>query len=199
MNKNLSGIRLGKPLLIFDVESTGTDVMKYDICEIGAIITDRTFNYVSEFSSLVKPLSDLREEEAMQVHNIKEEDLANAPELNKVLDRFEKFVLNSLNSDLGINNPYLTLVMLSSWSYFDMSFLISSYKKINREFPYSMKHLDLKSIAVWKMAQLNKNTTGGVYTFMKKLGLVPLEFHSALADAKMEFSIIKYLSLVKEA
>ena len=188
------GIKLPKPLLIFDVEATGSDTTKYDICEIGAILTNKYFDYVSEFSSLVKPLSSLRDEEAMQVHNIPEADLDNAPELSQVLTELEKFILNSLKYDLNINTPYLELIMLSSWSYFDMDFLVKSYNKVHREFPYNMKHLDLKSIAMWQVSRLNKGMTGGVKKFTQMLGLVPFKFHSALDDAKMEFNIVKYLA-----
>ncbi len=82
---------LPKDLLIFDLEATGTNVMEYDLAQIGAVkVCNRCLKYYDEFEIMTRPLASKVDDRAMAIHKIPLETLMKAPELEEALSSFEE-------------------------------------------------------------------------------------------------------------
>lgn len=161
-------------LLCIDVEATGTNMSKHNICQIGVALVDTKLNIVDKYSSIIKPFSSDRDPDAMRVHNISEEVLAQSRSFNEVMIELE--------SKLGVNPKRYTL---AAWgTHFDIIFLREEYKKFNRVYPFSYRCFDLKSAAIWSASCLGMSVGfGGISKYCKKLGIsFEGTKHDALAD-----------------
>ncbi|HHX49007.1 MAG TPA: hypothetical protein GX709_01240 [Clostridiales bacterium] len=92
-------------VVVFDLETTGTDVNTAKIVEIGAVkLVDGKFD--STFSTLVNPLIQIPAG-ASKVNNIYDEDVKDAPTFKEVLPDLYKFMFNAKlvahNIDYDIN------------------------------------------------------------------------------------------------
>lgn len=79
-----------------DLETTGLDVSKDWVIEIGTIGTDADLNILFTFESRIKPLKKIEKEtEAFRIHGISSSDLELAPGYQKVVAQiqmlFEKY------------------------------------------------------------------------------------------------------------
>ena len=97
----------------FDCETTGLDPKKDDIISIGAvIIKDNSILASKKFVKFVKPKSKLQIE-AIKVHHIREMDLEEAEDIDKVIEEFLEFIGNRklvgyfLEFDIAMINKYL--------------------------------------------------------------------------------------------
>lgn len=97
----------------FDCETTGLDVQNDDIISIGAvIIKDNTILSSKKFIRFVKPKTKLQEE-AIKVHHIREMDLDDAEDINRVIEEFLEFIGNRklvgyfLEFDIAMINKYI--------------------------------------------------------------------------------------------
>lgn len=97
----------------FDCETTGLSVENDDIISIGAvIIKDNTILSSKKFVKFVKPKTKLQSE-AIKVHHIREMDLEEAEDIDKVIEEFIEFIGNRrlvgyfLEFDIAMVNKYL--------------------------------------------------------------------------------------------
>lgn len=97
----------------FDCETTGLSVENDDIISIGAVIIKNNTIVASEkFIRFVKPKTKLQVE-AIKVHHIREMDLEEAEDIEKVIDEFLEFIGNRklvgyfLEFDIAMVNKYL--------------------------------------------------------------------------------------------
>ncbi len=174
-----------KDLVLFDLEATGTDVAVYDLAQIGAVkLCGNCLRVYDEFSTLARPLSDEYDERAMAVHGIPWEELQKALPLEEALAAIEEW--------LGPNpKEYLP----ASWGSWDVWFLMGTYGKTKRRYPFTGKSLDVKSIVYWEYAKGKKGyPTGGLGKMSQKLGLPTMERrHDALQDAKRAAELLLVL------
>ena len=77
-------------LVFFDLETSGLSPIIHEIIEIAGVKFDGS-SKAKLFHSLVKPKNSLTEDN-MAVHGIRNEDLANAPDLTSVLKEFLNFI-----------------------------------------------------------------------------------------------------------
>ena len=99
--------------ICFDCETTGLDPKVDDIISIGAvIIKDNTIVSSKKFVRFVKPKTKLQIE-AIKVHHIREMDLEEAEDIDKVIEEFLDFIGNRrlvgyfLEFDIAMINKYL--------------------------------------------------------------------------------------------
>jgi len=119
--KNLKDLKykylFDKPIeneyVCFDCETTGLNPKEDDIISIGAvIIKDNTIVASKKFVRFVKPKTKLQIE-AIKVHHIREIDLENAEEIDKVIEDFLEFIGNRklvgyyLEFDIAMINKYI--------------------------------------------------------------------------------------------
>lgn len=176
---------LPQNIIAIDLETTDSDAMAGgEIVQIGAVIVKPDLSLGATFRTYVKPRTAYRNSHAMVVNQISEEVLDNAPDVTVALNNFERFCLE---------NSYSRRPMLSAWgAYFDISFLRQAYRNIGRDYPFSYRCIDLKTIAIWEQAKADDPLSGGVSTFLEKRGM---QFegmeHDALDDIKNTMRIIQ--------
>ena len=97
----------------FDCETTGLSVENDDIISIGAvIIKGNSILSSKKFVKFVKPKTKLQTE-AIKVHHIREMDLEEADDIDKVIEEFLEFIGNRklvgyfLEFDIAMVNKYL--------------------------------------------------------------------------------------------
>lgn len=101
----------------FDCETTGLDPKKDDIISIGAvIIKNNTIVTSKKFVKFIKPKTKLQVE-AIKVHHIRECDLQDAEDINKVIKEFLEFIGSRtlvgyfLEFDIAMINKYLKPIL----------------------------------------------------------------------------------------
>ncbi len=83
-------LQLEKPLVFFDIESTGTNVMKDRIVEL-AMIKLFPEGKMQEATLLINPMMPIPPESS-EVHGIYDEDVADKPHLAQVADNILEFI-----------------------------------------------------------------------------------------------------------
>lgn len=151
--------------IALDLETTDSDAEIGSIIEIGALLVDENLNTQNETRILIKPLDDQWSERAQEIHKYTLEDVKRdgIPPMD-ALEQFEDFCRQAGGRPI-----------LSSWgNYFDITFLKGYYKRLGRIWNFSHRSLDLKSIALWEMAQrgipMNAAKGHGVQSFLEALG-----------------------------
>lgn len=104
---------LDNEFVCFDCETTGLNPLEDDIISIGAvIIRNNTIVSSKKFVRFVKPETKLQVE-AIKVHHIRECDLAEAEDIDTVIEEFLDFIGNRklvgyyLEFDIAMINKYL--------------------------------------------------------------------------------------------
>ena len=174
---------------MIDLETTGSSSKEYDICQIGGVFLDRKFNVLGTFLSDVKPISNIRQAEAMQVHKISEERLKIAPSLGDVLINFEKECLKWYGS--------FKEMFLGCWGgFFDIPFLRMKYEQNDFAWPFGYKYLCLKSFAIGLLLKkFGKVEMDGLASVARMLNIAVDEkkLHNGLEDALLTVKIMQEL------
>ena len=181
MNNKQKKFQLPFAFAAIDIETTDISAEKGSIIQIGAVLLTNELRVLGTFDSYVKPLDKYRNPEAMKVNGIDEETLQMADVLPAVLNRFEKFAKD--------------VQVLAAWgAYFDVPFLKKQYEKIERDWLFGYRTLDLKSIAIWQMACRGQQISSGVERFLKALDMdFKGETHDARADILNTLRILEKL------
>lgn len=163
-------IKLDRPLLFFDLETTGTDVANDRIIQI-AIVKRFPDGTKETFKSLVNPLIDIAPE-ATEVHGITQEMVADAPTFQDIhLEIFRIFD----GSDIGGFNS----------NRFDVPLLYAEFRRVGFRWNYLAHHyVDVYPIYV----QQNPRTLEAAYA-----QYVGGEFdaHDALADVEATIKVLE--------
>ena len=179
-----------KQLIVIDIETSGPN-LDYDIIQFGAVKLDKDFNIIEIFERLVKPTTDLWDEHSFKVHNISKEKCTNEGiSIEDCVSQFERFV--------GMTRNF----SLSSWGIFDINFLTTVYKRLNRKFIFSYRTYDISSIArfIRWTKNINIHKSIGLEDSAKSFGLDVDSncTHNALYDAtKIAFNF-SYLITFKD-
>ena len=170
-------------LICLDIETTDLDEDVGSIVQLASIVVNKEFEQIRfrKFDMYIKPLNNHRNPEAMAVNKIDEEILLHATSLEETLILFESFCENDR--------------MLASFgSCFDMPFLKRQYKKINRVWPFKHHIVDLKTIAIWELAQRDIESSSGLASIMKTLDIHSEgSAHNAMVDVKNAVNIIRHI------
>jgi DNA polymerase III subunit epsilon len=99
--------------IIFDTETTGLDAREDRIIEIGAVELVNRFPTGNTFHVFINPQGRQVHPEALAVHGISNERLANEPTFPEIVDRFldffdgAKLIAHNANFDMGFINAEL--------------------------------------------------------------------------------------------
>lgn len=104
----------GDELVCFDCETTGLNPKMDDIISIGAVkIKGNNIDLQNKFERFVKPKNAAMVSDAIKIHHIREIDLANAENIDDVIEEFLDFVGNRplvgyyLSFDMAMVNKYI--------------------------------------------------------------------------------------------
>lgn len=164
-------MKLTKPLIIFDLETTGVQVVSDRIVQIAAvkIFPDGT---TEEKEMLLHPTCDIPVE-ATAVHGITNEMVATAPTFKQIAKALKEYFYGC---DIGGYNS----------DEFDLPMLIMEFHRCQIEFP----DWDLNQVDILKLERkLNSHKLGD--TYKRYTGKELDDSHHALVDAKGAFAVLQ--------
>ena len=185
-----------KDLIIFDVETSGTDPETSSIIQLGAVIFDRNGHLfrngggeIYSFNEYVKLYTKEWSEEAFEIHKIEKSYLQErGKDIETVLQLFEVWA-SPIWDDL--KNRY----WLAQWSCgFDTNMLKGAYKKVDREYPFHYRSFDIASIIRFELARRGKLFQKcGENKCAEALGIEvkDIRLHDALYDAQLSGQILE--------
>ena len=175
MNKKISEIEF----TVFDVETTGLEVESGDrIIEIAAVkIKDN--KKVAEYQSLVNPGNRQVSPGAFAVNQISADMLKHAPDIHKVMPAFLNFISGSC---LAAYN-----------AAFDLRFLSSALKLINKQVPEELQVVDVLKMARRMLSGLESYS---LWFVANRLGINRVQEHRALSDVKMTLEVFQKFNAI---
>lgn len=164
-------LKLERPLVFFDLETTGTNVSYDRIVEIAAIkiMPDGTeIEYIQRVNPCIPiPAS------ATAVHHITDQDVAGMPTFEKLADNLMAFFDNCDIAGFNSNK-------------FDIPLLVEEFSRTNKRFDVSSRQLiDVQTI----YHKMEQRTLVAAYKYYCGKNLE--DAHSAFADTRATFEVLK--------
>jgi DNA polymerase III subunit epsilon len=165
-------IKLERDLVFFDVETTGLNVVRDRILQIGLVKLHKNGQPDEEISMLINPGIPISEE-SMSIHGITPKDLANKPTFQQVAQKLWDFIGNA---DLAGYNS----------NRFDVPMLMEEFARVGMEFEIDKRRLiDVQRI-FYKMEPRTLKAAYRLYC-----GKELTDAHDALADVKATLDVFK--------
>lgn len=170
-----------RDLLFIDLETTGLDIDKHEIIEIGCLVVDgKTLNVVKEYQTRVKPTHlETASEEGIKVAGYSSELWVDAIPLEEALKQVVKLAPGA---------------MVAGWKVdFDWWFLEKALRRfgIGHSFDYHL--IDVISMAYARFRYQKQPGGIGLRKVAPFLGIEVNEQHDALGDIKATYKIFKEL------
>jgi len=164
-------LKLTRPLIFFDIESTGLDPAHdriVELCYIKVFPDGREVSETLRFNPRI-PIS----KEATAVNGIKDEDVAHCPTFQ---DRAQELATLFQDSDIaGFNS-----------NHFDIPMLVEEFIRAGVKFDVSgTRFIDVQNI----YHKMEKRTLAAAYQFY--CGKTLEDAHTALADTKATYEVLK--------
>jgi DNA polymerase-3 subunit epsilon len=164
-------LQLERPLIIFDLETTGTNITSDRIVEIAMIKIHPDFNE-EEFCQRVNPGIPIAPE-ITEIHGISNEDIADAPSFNEIAQSVLDFISDG---DLGGYNS----------NKFDIPVLAEELMRAGLTVDFSKKKfVDVQNI----FHKMEQRTLAAAYQFYCSKTIE--NAHNALYDAKATWDVLK--------
>lgn len=171
-----------RPLIFLDLETTGLEVQKREIIEIGVLKVEprKPFKIVDELEIKVKADNiEGSDQEALKIVGYTREGWKKAISLKKALEKLEKFALDGVLVGCNVS--------------FDWAFLDKAYFSLGRQDPFYYHRLDIVSMAYCKLFKKRSIKRFSLSELSKYLKIFPDKKHRALDDAKTTYLVFKKL------
>lgn len=164
-------LQLNKPLIVFDLETTGLDIVQDRIVEISLLKIEGNGNR-SSITKRVNPGIPISAE-STSIHGISDQDVENEPLFKQLAAELKNFIGNS---DLaGFNS-----------NKFDIPMLMEEFLRNDVEFDISKrKCIDVQNI----FHKMEKRTLEAAYQFYCDKTLI--DAHSAEADVTATYEVLE--------
>ncbi len=165
-------LNLTRDLVFFDVETTGLNVVRDRILQIGLVKIFKNGRPEEEFSALINPGIPISEE-SMAVHGILPKDLANKPTFQQLAQKIWDFIGDA---DLAGYNS----------NRFDVPMLMEEFSRVGMEFSLdNRKLIDVQRI----FYKMEPRTLKAAYRFYCQKEME--DAHDALADVRATIGVFK--------
>ncbi len=171
-----------RSLIFLDLETTGLNVQKHEILEIGAIRVNpkKPFKIEEELSLKVKATHlENADKEALRIVGYSNESWKRAISIKKALKMLEHFSRNGVMAGFNVS--------------FDWAYLHKAYAEIGKEEPFHYHRLDVLSMAYVKLFNNKTINKFSLSTICDLLTVPRGDKHQALADAKATYLVFKKL------
>lgn len=163
---------LERDLVVFDLESTGLDVVNDRIVQIGAVKYFADGREPEELNQLIHPTIKIPEE-SIAIHGITNADVADAPTFEELSDKLISFFKGA---DLSGYNA----------AKFDIPLLMEEFNRVDFVFtPSKVNVVDVQRI----FFQMEPRTLAGAVRFYCKENME--NAHDALADVKATIKVLE--------
>lgn len=171
-----------RPLIFLDIESTGLEIQKHEIIEIGALKVNpkRPFNVLEEFEVKVAP-ERLKEadEDALKIVGFSKEEWAGAVTIAEALKKLDRFAEGG--TLVGFNVTF-------DWAMLDRAYFLAG-----RTDPFHYHRLDVMSMVYEKLYSKPSIKRFSLGEVCKYLGIERKTKHRALDDARVTYLAFKKL------
>lgn len=179
LSKNKPFIIMNKPIVFFDLETTGVDTTKDKIVEI-ALVKYLDGVEIDSFHRTVNPLIPIPKE-ASGVHGISDEDVKNAPSFKEISKEVSDFMHVKVDGDLVICD-----IGGFNSNAFDIPLLCREMEDVG--LPINLNDANFIDVGVlYKI--LNPRTLSAAVE--EYLGKGHEDAHTALADTQATFSVFE--------
>ena len=167
-------------LAFVDIETTGLNVTKHEIIEIGCVITDYKLKVKEEFEIKIKPERiENANKTSLKINHYNTKDWENASELKDTLKIFSKKVEDC--------------IMVGQNVAFDSGFLEYNFARNNLVNTMHYHRLDTISIAWTKFHNDENFEHFSLREMCKYFDIENKNPHSALSDARATYELYKKL------
>ena len=164
-------LNLSRPLCIFDLETTGLQITKDRIIQIG-IVKIKPNGETEEYSRLINPEINIPQE-SISIHGITNEMVVNEPTFKDIAKEITSFIDNS---DLGGYNS----------NKFDIPVIAEAFIRAEVDFDMSNRHfIDVQNI----FHKMEQRTLVAAYKFYCDQTMS--NAHDALYDSKITLEVLK--------
>lgn len=165
-------LNLDRDLVFLDVETTGLNVVRDRILQIGLVRLHKNGAPPEEFATLINPGIPISTE-SMLIHGITPKDLANKPTFRQVAQKIWDFIGNA---DLAGYNS----------NRFDVPMLMEEFARVGMEFDLGKRRLiDVQRI----FYKMEPRTLKAAYRYYCERELE--DAHDALADVRATIEVFK--------
>ncbi len=149
-------------LVFIDLETTGLDMDRHGIIEIGGIFETDGRREPEDFQALTNPGEVEHSDEAAKVHHIPRETIDAAAPLSDVLQRFDSRCADD--------------AVISGWNTkFDEAFLYKAYQHCGMRWRFDYHIFD-----VWSL-----------YKWLQLMGKLPADLHLGLGTVAQHYHIVR--------
>ncbi|MEK7600679.1 MAG: 3'-5' exonuclease [Patescibacteria group bacterium] len=176
-----------KPFAITDVETTGLDVRRHEIIEIGLVVVDqKTFQVIDELDLKVQPAHiETAEPGALKVNGYVPEQWTAAVPLAEAMKQYSAKTRDAI---------------FCAWNItFDWQFIEEAFRSTGVRDSLDYRRIDIPSIAWEKMRhkQIAKFRLSG---FAEELGIPPEpEVHRAINGARLATDVFRKLLMPQDS
>ncbi len=175
-----------RPLVFLDLETTGLEVQKHEILEIGALKVQpkKPFRVLGELSLKVKPKHlENADKQALKIVGFSEEGWEGAVSLEEALKQLDEFGQDGVLTGYNVS--------------FDWSVLDKAYFSLGRQDPFYYHRLDVMPMAYLKLFPKRSIKRFSLGEMGRTLGIPDFKKHRALDDARATYRIFKKLFALK--
>lgn len=168
-------------LVFIDLETTGLDVTKHEITEIGCMIVNgENFEIIEEYSAKVKPDHiNTASKEALKLTGYTEEKWGDSVDLRVAIEKVSEMTKGG---------------MITGWNVaFDWAFIEAAFRKLKIESNFNYHKVDVQAIAyavLYKNKNINNLRLRSIASYFGyDLGSV----HGASEDIRITYEVFKKL------
>src|SRR3989344_664471 len=163
-----------------DTETTGLNLTKHEIIEIGCVIADRDLKVIEEFELKIKPERiENADPAALKVNHYNDQDWKSALPLSEAMEIFSKKVKDC--------------IMVGHNIAFDAGFLEYAFNQTKMMNTMHYHKLDTVSVA-WAKFHTNPEIEHfSLREMCERFGIKNERAHSALSDARATYELYKKL------
>jgi len=167
-------------LAFIDLETTGTNLIKNEIIEVGCILTTPRFRIIEEFELKIKPEKIQNADPiALKINHYKAEEWGSALEMREAIEILSKKTKDCImvGQNVAFDSGFLEYAfaktgLVNSMHYYKFDTISIAWAKLNKE--KNFKHFSLREMC--KRFDINNENP-----------------HSALSDARATFELYKRL------
>lgn len=168
-------------LVFIDLETTGLDVTKHEIVEIGCMIVNGdNFQIVEEYSAKVRPEHiETASKEALEINGYTKEKWHDSVKLRTVIEKVFAMTKGG---------------MISGWNVaFDWAFIEAAFRKLKIESNFNYHKVDVQAIAYAKLYHNKKITSLKLRSIASHFGYELGNVHGAPEDIRITYEVFKKL------
>lgn len=173
-------------LIFIDLETSGLDVTKHEIIEIGCLIVNgENFEVIEEYSAKIKPEHiENASKEALEINGYSKEKWQDSLDLKIAIQKVFDMTKGG---------------MIAGWNVaFDWAFIEAAFRKLKIESNFNYHKVDVQAIAYAKLYRKKDITNLRLRSIASHFGYDLGNVHGASEDIRITYEVFKKLMELDE-